>query len=367
MNIPHGDYDLREFCKEIIRSPERTLEGFHYNQIKSYFYLTQSDYSLRFPDRYEVEDFGEMTKVTTTYVNRKGSEEPAVFFVGPYGEENGLIAILTAETEEAIQQVLLPTLNSRDDISPMPILTEDFQRMNDIILGKHENMRVTEFKSQRIPDLADAKVRPEVNRSIEYKGRDGRPAIEEFRDLYGVVPVRVQYEHQNISLKIDTTGKFTLKKVNRENFNLLFELIEETVQNVLNIRDITQQIRFKKEEVPSGNLSITVPKIEAGEVTFERELNRLVAEDFVEGTRQSDRVDFSFTDIAMEAGSLDFSAQVTDERRGSFFNISATSDKMKIVPQRNCSFPSLVEFYLCILQNIDAGADIHLHEVDFAA
>jgi len=181
----------------------------------------------------------------------------------------------------------------------------DFQRMNELVL-EHNDVRITEFKSERVPDLAEAEIRPSVQRSIEYKGRDGKEAIEELRNGYGVVPVRIQYEHQNLSLKIDSRGKFTLKKINSKNFDLLFELVEEVIENVLELKDITQEIRFTEEEVKSGNLSIMVPKVEAGEVTFDREFTRVLAEDFVEGTRNRDRVDFSFTDVTMQAGSLDF-------------------------------------------------------------
>jgi len=110
-----------------------------------------------------------------------------------------------------------------------------------------------------------------------------------------------------------------------------------------------------------------VPKVEAGEVTFDREFTRVLAEDFVEGTRNRDRVDFSFTDVTMQAGSLDFSAQVVDENRNSLFNISATADKMRIVPETNCSFPSLIELYLCVLQLVDGSAELDLHNSQTAS
>jgi hypothetical protein len=361
MHVDPGNYDFKGFCREICDSQAEAFSGYHYNQVKAFFYVAEEGWNPNFSDRFDTTNFGDITRLTTQFENRKGAEERAVFFVGPYGEDDELISVLTAETEEAIKQVLLPALNSRGDISPMPILTEDFQRMNQIVLGEYPDMRVTEFKSERIPDLADAQVRPSVQRTVEYKGRDGREAAEEFKQRYGVVPVRVQYEKQDIELRVDTSGKFTLKKVNQSNFNLLFEVIEEVVESVLELKELTQKIRFKQEEVNSGNLSISVPKIEAGEVDFDREFTRVLAEDFVEGTRQNDRVDFSFTDVKMEAGSLDFSAQVSDERRDSFFNISATSDGLKIVPERGCSFPSLIEFYLCILQTVDAGAEMDLY------
>jgi len=366
MEIEQGSYTLEQLCQEVIDHTESTFEQYHVKHLKFYFYIADEDWSSNFPDRYETQDYGEMTKVSAEYTNRFGAEDRADFFIGPYGDESEIITILTAETQEAVDQALLPMLGRRDDISLMPIMLEDFQRMNELVL-EHNEVRITEFKSERVPDLAEAEIRPSVQRSIEYKGRDGKEAIEELRSGYGVVPVRIQYEHQNLSLKIDSRGKFTLKKMNSKNFDLLFELVEEVIENVLELKEITQEIRFTEEEVESGNLSITVPKVEAGEVTFDREFTRVLAEDFVEGTRNRDRVDFSFTDVTMQAGSLDFSAQVVDENRNSFFNISATADEMRIVPETNCSFPSLIEFYFCVLQLVDGSAELNLHESQTAS
>jgi len=367
MKIEPDDYTLKELCQEVIDHPEEAFEPYHINQLKFYFYIAEDNWSAEFSDRFETQDYGDMTRVSTKYTNRMGYEDRADFFIGPYEDDDEIIAVLTAETQEAIDQVLLPSLNSRNDLSLMPIMLEDFQRMNEIVLERHENVRITEFKSERVRDMADADIRPTVDRSIEYKGRDGREAIEELRSSYGVVPVRIQYEQQDLGLKIDSAGKFTLKKIRLANFDLLFELVEEVIENVLDLKDLTQKIRFTEEEVKSGNLSITVPNIEAGEIAFDREFTRVMAEDFVEGTINRDRVDFSFTDVKMQAGSLDFSAQVVDERRDSFFNISATSEEMRIVPERSCSFPSLVEFYFCILQLVDGRAELQLHEVQTAA
>jgi hypothetical protein len=91
------------------------------------------------------------------------------------------------------------------------------------------------------------------------------------------------------------------------------------------------------------------------------------AENFIKGTKNSDDLNFSFADVTKQAGSLDFSAQVTDENRGSMFNVSATEDAMRIVPRHDCSFPSLVEFYLAVIQMLDGGAKMNLYETQSAA
>lgn len=365
MHIPGSQYNLKEFCRVIFDSPESVLEGYHGQRIKSFLYLSDDGWRDYLDQHYETEELGGITKFVGEYTNRKGADQPAKFYVGEYKDD--LQMVLTAETEEAIRQALRPVSEHSDCLSPMPIMTEDFQTMNEIVLSSYEDMRISEFKSKRVPSLADARTRPDVDREIGYKGIDGRDRLNEFRDEYGVVPTRIQYEHENVSIRIDTSGKFTLETVNQESFNILFDLLSEVVVNVLKLLDVANQIKFEKREVEPGNLKIQVPEVSSGEIDFDHPVTLMQAESFIKGTKNSDDLNFSFTDVTKQAGSLDFSAQVTDENRGSLFNVSATEKSMRIVPKHNCSFPSLVEFYLAVIQMLDGGAKMKLYESQTAA
>jgi len=360
MHIPEGEYNLKEFCRVIIDSSESVLSGYHGQRIKSFLYLSNEGWMEYLNTHYETEQLGQITKFVGEYRNRKGAMQPAKFYVGEYKDD--LQMIVTAETEEAIRQALLPVSEHSDYLSPMPIMTEDFQTMNDIVLNSYEDMQVSEFKSKRVPSLADAQIRPDVDREIEYKGIDGRDRLDEFRHQYGVVPTRIQYEHENVSIRIDTSGKFTLETINHESFNILFELLSEVVVNVLELLDVANNIKFEKREVVSGNLKIQVPEVSSGEIAFDQQVTLMQAENFIRGTKNSNELNFSFTDVTKQAGSLDFSAQVTDENRGSLFNVSATEESMRIVPKHDCSFPSLVEFYIAVIQMLDGGAQMKLYE-----
>lgn len=365
MHIPEGQYNLEEFCRVIFNSPESVLEGYHGKRIKSFLYLSDDGWKDYLDQHYETESLGEITKFVGEYKNRRGAEQPAIFYVGKYKDD--LQMVLTAETEEAIRQALRPVSEHSDCLSPMPIMTEDFQTMNEIVLNSYDDVRISEFKSKRVPSLAEARIRPDVDREIEYKGVDGRDRLEDFREEYGVVPTRIQYEHENVSIRIDTSGKFTLETVNHESFNILFDLLGEVVVNVLELLDVANQIKYEKREVEPGNLKIQVPEVRSGEIDFDQPVTLMQAESFIKGTKNSEDLNFSFSDVTKQAGSLDFSAQVTDENRGSLFNISATEESMRIVPKHNCPFPSLIEFYLAVIQMLDGGAKMKLYESQTAA
>jgi hypothetical protein len=365
MHVPQGNYSLEDFCETILRyDQERLFDGFHFNHIKTYFYLTEGDDWLQHFDDYEQEDYGDVTKLTKPYTKRSGEMGEAVFFATYYQDE--LVMVFTASTENSIDQTIAQTVVDSNALVEMPIVPSDFQQMHNRVLEEHEDTNITEFKSRRIPDLADADIRPDYDRTIEYKGDDGRQTLNEFRQYYGVVPVRIQYESADITFKMDTSGKFTLKKINDRTFTLLFKLIEEVMEHVLEVQEVSERIRFRTERRASGDLDIEIPDVTAGEINFEKSFNLLMAEEFMERASNRDDIQFTFTDVSKQAGSLDFSATVTDEARNAFFNISATEDSMTIVPKHNCASPSILQFYQVFTQTVDEAAKIALFDKEAA-
>lgn len=366
MHVSQADYDIHTFCEAVFSTDQsRLFDGFHYNHVKTYLYTTETDDWLQFfEEDYQFDDYGDITKLTTSFTRRSGEVGEAVFYAAYY--EDDLLMMFTAATENAIDQTIERTVVESNAIVEIPIVPSDFQKMHERVLKEHEDTNITEFKSRRIPDLADAEIRPDYDRSIEYKADDGRQALKEFEQYYGVVPTRIQYESPEIEFKMDTSGKFTLKKVNSQTFNLLFLLVEEVMEHVLDIQDVSERIRFRTEFRQSGDLSLQIPDITAGEIEFDKKFNRLMAEEFMERAANQDATRFSFTDVSLQAGSLDFSATVTDEARNAFFNISATEDSMTLVPKHNCASPSIIQFFQLVTHTLDESAEITLFDKEAA-
>jgi hypothetical protein len=243
----------------------------------------------------------------------------------------------------------------------MPIFPPDFQEMNDYILQNYPEMGITDFKSVSQPDLVESEIRPEVkDRTVEYAASDGRQAIEEMEEYYGVVPVRVEYQQSDLQFKMDTDGKFTLSTINDKTFNLFFKLIEEVVGHIVNVQEVSEEIRFHTETRGPGETGVEVPRLESGQIRFNRDFNLLMAEHFMEHVSNQDARSYTFSDVTKQAGSLDLSARVTDEYRGSHFNISASEDSMTIIPKQSCTWGSILKFYHLFTQSVDEQSRLRL-------
>jgi hypothetical protein len=158
MHVPQADYDIHAFCESIFTADQsRLFEGFHYNHVKTYLYTTEADDWLQFfEDEYQQEDYGDITKLTSSFTKRSGEMGEAVFYVAYY--EDDLLMVFTAATENAIEQTVERTILESNAIVEIPIVPSDFQKMHRRVLEEHEDTNITQFKSRRIPDLADAEV-----------------------------------------------------------------------------------------------------------------------------------------------------------------------------------------------------------------
>lgn len=360
MNVPQAAYDIESFCGAILDTPDdRLFEGLHVHQVKVFLYLTSVDEWRNLFGAYETEDYGDVLKFSSEYQTRVGDTEEANFYAASYGSEDDVLMIFTGATEDAISQTLEETESGYTGIEPMPIFPTDFQKMNEYILSENPDMEISEFKAVSHPELAKADIRPEFDdREIIYKADDGRKALGEFREYYGVVPVRIQYFHHDLQFKMDTDGKFTLATINEDTFNLFFELIERVVEEIKDVQEVSEKIRFRTKTRQSGDLEVEVPRMDSGQITFDKEFNLTMAEHFIEHVSSQGKRPFTFSDVNKQAGSLDLSARVTDEARNSHFNISSTEDAMTIVPKHNCSWGSILKFYHFFTQAVDEQAGL---------
>ena len=62
MHIPEGEYNLKEFCRVIIDSPESVLSGYHGKRVKSFLYLSDTGWKDYLDQHYETYDYGQITK-----------------------------------------------------------------------------------------------------------------------------------------------------------------------------------------------------------------------------------------------------------------------------------------------------------------
>lgn len=362
MIINEGKYTLKSFCNHLIENSNNLFEDVLRNQLKIILLLTETDNWKDYFIRDEIEgcfketsEMGDITKLEKEYLDSRGDTKIADYYATYYN--NSILILFTAVTEEGIEKTLNPIVEKRPGICKMYIYPQNFEGIKDFILSNKENANILSFKAFRKPDVIKGEIRPEItDREISYKGRDGKETLKEFRKYYGVIPTRMEFEIENCHLKIEDDGRFLIYTINEDTFNLIFELVELILIEILNIKNISQKIRFKLIKKQSGELELEIPEINAGEISLSYKINASIVEDMIENIKT-----FSFVDVSIKEGSLSFSISVIDEFKQSVFNLSGSEDTIVIIPKYKSYFDSFMRFYHYFTENIDENSVLSLY------
>ena len=363
MIIIEKEYTLQSFCDYLINEKENLFEDVLRNQLKIILLLTDTnDWK-----EYLIEDglggsfketskMGDITKLERTYRDSKGGLKTADYYANFYN--NSILILFTAVTEEGIKETLDPIIEKRHGICKMYMYPKNFENIKDFILTDKRDANILSFKALRKPEIVKGEIRPEItDRIIDYKGRDGKETLKEFRKYYGVIPSRLEFEIENSHFKIEDDGRFLLYTINEETFNLIFDIVELILKEILKIKHISQKIRFNLINKESGTLKIEIPEIKAGKISMSYRLNALIVEDMIQSIP-----DFSFIDVNIKEGSLSFSMSVIDELKSSVFNLSGSENSITIISKYKPYFDSFMRFYYHFTENIDENSTLSLSQ-----
>lgn len=361
MIIDEKEYTLISFCDYLIENSKNLFDDVLRTQLKIILLLTDTgnwkeyligdDLGGNFRESFKM---GDIIKIERRYRDSKGEEKIADYYANYYNDS--ILILFTAVTEEGIKETLDPIIEKRHGICKMYIYPKVFEMIKDFILTEKTNANILSFKAFRKPEIVEGEIRPEItDRIIDYKGRDGKETLKEFRKYYGVIPSRLEFEIENSHFKIEDEGRFLLYTINEETFNLIFEIIELILKEILKIKDISQKIRFNLINKKSGKLRIEIPEINAGKITLSYKLNALIVEDMIKNMPK-----FSFIDVNIKEGSLSFSMSVIDELKLSVFNLSGSEDSITIISKYKPYFDSFMRFYYHFTENIDENSTLSL-------
>ncbi len=356
MKIPPEEYDLDSFIQYVlfhwdeIRDEDKFRE-----ELKAICVLTsRSDWIENFLIRGEknVKQFGRIFEITLPYKDRFETQKDAVYYAYHDYARNLVTLFTTTDLTDGFRKTADKIIRKTPNIWNLWIRPTFFDKIENLVLAKHPEEQISYFSANRKSfSLIPCQIRP-TDRSIQYRGKDGSETLHEFQHYYGVFPTVVEYNMNDIVLRVNAEGVFTLKTVNRETFDLFQELLYEIVSEILDLMKTAEELTFSSEKLETERKVLTIPCIEPGEIQME---TKLTMEDAKAMLSFMEKKGFSAIDAMIDEGSLSLSATVTDSK-GSVFDISASESRITLIPKYRTSFDSFLRFFEFITENIDQMA-----------
>ncbi|MEE9116763.1 MAG: hypothetical protein V3U09_07690 [Thermoplasmata archaeon] len=350
MKLDSGEYNLKEYVAHIVDNSETILQDRARNELKAYLFLTNKAWEEFFPNM-SCSRLGEVAELEVPSIDQ-GRDPIETYHSFQYSENVALV--FTFATMEHYQATIQKILNKERGVGEVWIRPSLCGKIRGLILERYPEAQIRYFVAKRTPqDLAPAEFRPDEKRRISYSGQDGREVLGEVEHLYGVHPTSIFFDvASDMKLKVYEDGLIILQTFNQETFDLMFEIWDMVIESIQETTLAAFSMRSDLKSIEMEGGSIVVPEIFSGEIHLPR--NRLdagIAESFSKESRG-----FSFLDLAIEEGSLVFSATVIDEDKESVFGLSASEDSIRLIPRYNTTFETFLRFYRYVAESIDDEA-----------
>lgn len=271
-----------------------------------------------------------------------------------FDDRNNVPLFLTiARKTEDIPETLLNYVDRSKNISNLWITPKVMKELKDELITEYEDLMITYFSAKRSPNTdITAEYRPEVARSIQYRGDDGKLALEELEFYYGVLPKIIEIKLlEGVWFRIDNKGIITMKQ---GDFRKIFEIIENVVGRLLQIRNAIGESKYTIRRVGINKQfanAIQTP----WSVILPSGIGYDDVPSFCEAI-QSEEWGFTLLEHVLLKGSVFFSARIIDNNKSSVFDITTTGSKIDIYPVEKADIGSCLRFYEFIVENIDPQA-----------
>ena len=181
----------------------------------------------------------------------KESQDKQIYIYAFFDDRNNVPLFITdAKKTNEIPDTLFTYINHTKEISNLWIAPKVMKEIKDNLAREYQDMIITYFSARRSPNTdIHSEFRPHTERSIQYRGNDGKHTLEEMEFYYGVLPKILEIQLPNgIAFRIDNKGIITLR---HGHFAGVFQIIEEIVSRLEKVREAIGESGYSINKVGS--------------------------------------------------------------------------------------------------------------------
>lgn len=293
--------------------------------------------------------YGKLLSISKSINNNK------IFYYAFFDDRNNVPLFLTrASKTDDIPETLLDYIKRARDISNLWITPRIMRELKDRLIEEHSDLIITYFSAKRTPDSnIRAEYRPEISRGIQYRGIDGKQALEEMEFYYGVLPKILEIWLPNgVAFRIDNKGIITLLK---GSFGNIFKIIESVIDKLIKLRNAIDESSYTIHKV-GINSQFTHMIQTPWSVILPTGMRLDDIQGFCKALGE-DEWDFSILEDMFLKESI-FSARLIDNNNSSLFDIETSGDTIEIYPVEQANVGSCIKFYEFLVENVDSQAAV---------
>jgi len=221
-----------------------------------------------------------------------------------------------------------------------------FDEFSDELLEQHQG-EIVYFRADRDMSLTCDR-RPEIERNIEYEGRDGYLTLKELMMDYGVLPVKLTFNFPKLGkFKIYREGKFIFESGDFEFFisNVVFSFVSHAIKIDNVFEDSIIDVKIE-HGLPRYFMILA-------EIRLSASFDNQKFNDFLSLLKKND---FDVYNETLVDDVIFMNGYVIDKKRDEIFSLTYCENYFSLVPRYDSTYHSLHSFYRFVIENIDSKA-----------
>jgi len=290
-------------------------------------------------------NLGEIELLTAKY-SIYGQIEFTVDYYLFQDRESGLFIIFTLDSLSDYYRTLRPIIDSTERMYHFWILPQVIEDVKDFVLSK-EGSNITYFHGKKIQlsRRFEKERRPDFSRDIKYEGRDAQDSLEEMKIEYGILPLKLSFSVPPIcEFSIYSEGVFVLEW---GNFKFLYD---EVIRRIMKL-SMAANKKIGDSKITINNVN-GIDFLRMKKVRFVLE-QRIEYDNFNRFLELMKEAGFFTYNATLKRGSIIFSGDVVDSKKGNIFTISTDGTEFDLVPKYDSGYDSLLRFFRFLVENID--------------
>lgn len=303
---------------------------------------------IKASDRLNIfEDSGDLKLV-------RGTHSDKYIYSYVYVQDDFPIFFTAANKTDEIPPTIWAFLRNTQNIGRLQLPKRSIDNLRTRLVEEYEDLVVPYFSARRSYDSnTPARRRPDVKRSIQYRGIDGIETYKEMRYNYGILPKIMVFERQHrFKFRVKQNGVFV--HVDGDLFEI-WSSLKQQMRRVKSIKESANTGGFGNVQsnfFEDRELHISSP--------WEIKIKEGIQQADLEGFRShlsEDFYEFNVSEYHSVSESTSFQAEVIDDSSHEILTLKSKDDRIRVFPREQTDIDQSVRIFNFVSDHFDSECE----------
>jgi len=286
-------------------------------------------------------------------ISKDHKEQRLVTFSVFFDVSSQIVLFMTdAKKTDEIPHLLFEYIYLSGVLSNLWIAPMVMKEIKDDLAKQHLDLIITYFSAKRGPTTkTKSHYRSDIQRGIQYRGIDGKHALEEMEFYYGVLPRILDFSIPNIgSYRLDNKGIITVKQ---GAVSGIFDILDHIIERIRPLQDAISNSSYDLVTNKKTQITYNIQKpwcLNLSQPVDSDTIHKIIQEINVE------EWEFTVLNRTKNQNCKFLEARLIDNLSGSLIDIEARDHGICIYPVEKTSINSSMRFFELIIESVDAMA-----------